>query len=173
MVEVAENLWRQIIARGTQNDPEFETNLNLLPGASEEDFKLLENKLGVKLPEEMKAIYRVHNGQVWDVKSECFARNLTLTPISKIIEDWEFLNDEFDPDDLEPEIEPEIKPFMWNPKWIPFAYNGAGDYVCLDTDPSEIGVSGQVVYYFHDWGSREVEGNDLFEFIEICLEEED
>ncbi|MNI81863.1 SMI1 / KNR4 family protein [compost metagenome] len=102
-----------------------------------------------------------------------FVRNLTLSPISQIIENWTFLQEEFDPDDLESDIDPEIQSFLWHAKWIPIAENGGGDYLCLDTDPSDVGVVGQVLYFWHDWGKRSVEGRNLFEFIEICLKEND
>lgn len=169
----AERLWKHIIEKGTSLEDNFEEALNLQSGATEEDFQLLERTLGVKLPEELKSFYRIHNGQVWRMGSSGFIRNLTLSPISGIIENWTFLQEEFDPDDLEAEIDIEIKPYLWNPKWIPIASNGGGDYLCIDTDPSEAGVVGQVLYFWHDWGRRSVEGKSLFAFIEICLAEED
>lgn len=168
----AELLWERIIEKGKRANENFADALNLQPGAKDEHFQLLENTLGVTLPEQMKDFYRIHNGQEWDLGAEPFARNLTLSPISQIIDNWQFLQDEFDPEDLEADIDNEIKPFLWNAKWIPIAYNGGGDYLCIDTDPSEEGVTGQVLYHWHDWGNRSVEANSLFEFIEVCLNEE-
>lgn len=75
-------------------------------------------------------------------------------------------------DDLEPDIEKELKPALWNSKWIPIAENGGGDYLCIDTDPSEAGFKGQVLYYYHDWGKRAIEAKNIFAFIELCLKEE-
>lgn len=71
------------------------------------------------------------------------------------------------------DIEPGIKPMLWNSKWIPIAENGAGDYLCLDTDPADGGCYGQVLYFWHDWGDRSIEAANLFDFIDICLQEED
>ncbi|MCP1359336.1 SMI1/KNR4 family protein [Aneurinibacillus migulanus] len=51
------------------------------------------------------------------------------------------------------------------------AENGGGDYLCIDTDPSEAGVVGQVLYFWHNWGKRSIEAKNIFEFIEICLKE--
>ncbi|MEK8126464.1 SMI1/KNR4 family protein [Paenibacillus filicis] len=169
----AKLLWQRITEQGSSRKASFEETLHLQPGASDEDFQRLERILGIRLPEEMKDFYKVHNGQHWLAGTSAFVRNLTLSPIAQIVENWEFLQEEFDPDDLEPEIGEEIKPLLWNAKWIPIAENGGGDYLCLDTDPSEAGALGQVLYFWHDWGNRSVEAKNLYAFIEMCLEEED
>lgn len=173
MINQAEWLWRRIIERGSNIEENFKESLNLQPGASDEEIQLIENTLDVSLPEEMKSFYRMYNGQVWQYDGNSFLRNLTLSPTSKIIENWKFLQEEFDPaDELELDIGKEIKPVLWHSKWIPIAENGGGDYLCIDTEPSESGVVGQVIYYWHDWGNRSVEAKNFFEFIEICLNEE-
>ena len=173
MINQAEWLWQRIIERGSNIEENFKELLNLQPGASDEEFQLIENTLGVSLPEEMKSFYRMYNGQVWQYGGNSFLRNLTLSPTFEIIENWKCIQEEFDPDDeVELDIGEEIKPVLWHSKWIPIAENGGGDYFCIDTDPSESGVVGQVIYYWHDWGNRSVEAKNLFEFIEICLNEE-
>ena len=173
MINQAELLWQRVIERGSNYESNFKESLNLQSGASEKELQLIEDKLGVTLPEEIKSIYRVHNGQVWKPGVNPFVRNLTLSTTSEIINNWSFLQEEFNPDDdLEPDYNKEIKPFLWNSKWIPIAVNGGGDYLCVDTDPSEAGVVGQVLYFWHDWGDRSVEAINVFEFIEICLKED-
>lgn len=172
MNQQAELLWQRIMDKAA-SVTDVEAALNLQPGATDEDFQFVEKALGVTLPEEMKALYRVHNGQVWDIGVNAFVRNLTLSPLSQIKENWTFLQEEFDPDEMEPEIGDGIKPMLWNCKWIPIAENGGGDYLCLDTDPSSKGSVGQVLTFWHDWGHRSVEATGLFEFIQKCLEEED
>lgn len=174
MKDKAEWLWQRIIEKGATLEQDFKESLHLQPGASEEDFNLVETTLGVKLPEEMKSFYRVYNGQVWESGSNPFVRNLTLSPTFEIIENWNFLQEEFDPEEeLELENEVEIKPLLWHSKWIPIAENGGGDYLCIDTDPTESGEAGQILYFWHDWGDRSVEAKSLFEFIELCLNEEE
>lgn len=174
MIKQAELLWERIIKRGSNQDINFREALNLQPSATVEEFQLIESTLGVQLPEEMKSFYSVYNGQVWDLGVEPFVRNLTLSPISEIINNWEFLQEEFDPDDglLDINYGAEVKPILWNKKWIPIADNGGGDYLCLDTDPTEVGVFGQVLYFYHDYGNRSIEAKNLYEFIEVCLNEE-
>lgn len=173
LINLAELMWKNIIEKGTRRNEDFKDKLYLQPGASDEDFQLIEKTIDITFPKEMKDFYKVHNGQEWQIGRECFVRNLTLSPTTKIIENWMFLQEEFEPDELEPEIDSEIKPLLWNPKWIPIAENGGGDYLCLDTDPSDVGSVGQVLYFWHDWGKRSIEARSLFEFLQICLEEDD
>lgn len=169
----AQKLWDQIIAKGSASDPQFETKLHLKSGATDQDFAHVEDALGVQIPDQLKAFYRIHNGQEEQTETTCFLRNLTLLPIHEIIEQWTFLQKEFDPDDWEVDAQQEVKPFAWNSKWIPIAANGGGDYLCIDTDPTEEGTVGQVLYFWHDWEYRSIEAFSLFEFIEIALQEED
>lgn len=169
----AEWIWKSIIQKGQQKNADFQDKLFLQPGASEEDLIQLQETLNVTIPKEMVEFYRIHNGQLWDIGGQCFIRNLTLSPISEIVENWHFLNEEFEGDELEASFDKEIKPLLWNPKWLPIASNGGGDYLCLDTDPTNEGQPGQVLYFWHDWGNRSVKAKSLFEFIQACLEEED
>ncbi|OXS70198.1 SMI1/KNR4 family protein [Lysinibacillus sp. KCTC 33748] len=173
MKSEAEILWNRIIEKNSKLEMNGREALNLQPGATAEEFQLIETTLGITLTEEMKSFYSIFNGQDWSQGVLPFARNLTLSPISEIIDNWEFLQEEIDPDDLFPDIEygVEVKPTLWNKKWIPIAENGGGDYLCLDTDPTKEGVVGQVLYFWHDWGNRTIEAKGLFEFIEICLNE--
>ncbi|MEO3946116.1 SMI1/KNR4 family protein [Gorillibacterium sp. CAU 1737] len=174
MTTIAQQLWQRIVEKGSAEHPDFREKLNVQPGATKEELEELEKHLGVELPGELKDFYTVHNGQEWDLGSTCFLRNLTLSPIQQVMEDWEFLNEEFEPDDMEVEkIAPQVKPLLWNPKWIPIAGNGGGDHLCIDTDPTESGRFGQVLMFYHDWGYRVPEASGLFEFVELCLKEED
>ncbi|MCL1695969.1 SMI1/KNR4 family protein [Lysinibacillus sp. BPa_S21] len=174
MKSEAEILWNRLIEKNSELEVNGREALNLQPGATAEEFQLIETTLGITLPDEMKSFYRIFNGQDWSPGVQPFVRNLTLSPISEIIENWKFLQEEFDPDDLLPDIEygEEVKPTLWNKKWIPIAENGGGDYLCVDTDPTEKGVVGQVLYFWHDWGDRTIDAKSLFEFIETCLNEE-
>jgi len=44
----------------------------------------------------------------------------------------------------------QIRPVWWHPKWLPFATNGSGDFLCLDFDPTAAGTSGQVIHTSHE-----------------------
>lgn len=169
----AQKLWEQIIVKGSDDDHQFENKLQLQSGATDQDIAGLEDALGVVIPEQIKAFYRIHNGQQQQIETTCFVRNLTLSPIHEIIENWTFLQEEFDPEDWEVDAQPGVQPLAWNSKWIPIASNGGGDYLCIDTDPTEEGTIGQVLYFWHDWEYRSVEASDFFKFVEIALQKEE
>ena len=42
----------------------------------------------------------------------------------------------------------------WNPRWVPIADNGGGDFFCLDLAPSKGGSVGQVIVFFNDMNDR-------------------
>ncbi|MEW4369685.1 SMI1/KNR4 family protein [Paenibacillus kandeliae] len=169
----AQQLWRDIIQHAMNINSCTIDQLHLRQGATFEQFVQLEQTLAVSLPEPMKQLYSIHDGQEETLDINILLRNLTFLSVQRIIETWQFLQEEFDPDGWEPDAGDGVKPFLWNPRWIPFATNGAGDYVCIDTDPAADGVQGQVLYFWHDWESRTVEANDFFQFVEMCLQEEE
>lgn len=162
-------LWERIIKNRMSISPDFEEKLYLQNGASDIEIENLEKKLNLKIPQEMRDFYKVHNGQKWRVGCKSFVDNLTLLSLDEIIETWEFINDEADWEGYTPDNSQEIKPMLWNSKWIPVATNGGGDYVCIDTDPTEQGGVGQILYYYHDWEKRSVDAMGLFQFIEERL----
>lgn len=168
----SQELWERIVAKGLAQDSLFEQKLHLYAGATEENLNQVEQILELTLPEQIKSFYRIHNGQSDEVESTCFLRNLTLSPLAEVIENWTFLQEEFDPEELGVDAQQGIKPVAWNTKWIPIASNGGGDYLCIDTDPTEEGTVGQVLYFWHDWEYRSVEATSFFEFVEIALQEE-
>ncbi len=49
-----------------------------------------------------------------------------------------------------------VKHVWWSDKWTPFAENGFGDYLVVDSDPGPGGVKGQVVEFIHDSPQRKV-----------------
>jgi cell wall assembly regulator SMI1/nucleoid DNA-binding protein len=49
-----------------------------------------------------------------------------------------------------------VRPVYLHPRWIPFAWDGAGNHLCLDLAPAAGGAEGQVVEFVHDDGKRQV-----------------
>jgi cell wall assembly regulator SMI1 len=43
-----------------------------------------------------------------------------------------------------------VKPDVWNRNWIPFAADGAGNFLCVDCDPDKGGEIGQVILWASD-----------------------
>ncbi len=49
-----------------------------------------------------------------------------------------------------------VRAVYWHPRWIPVAYDGSGDHLCLDLAPAPGGTVGQVIVFHHDQGHRRV-----------------
>jgi cell wall assembly regulator SMI1 len=100
----------------------------LLPGARLEELEALQNKLGVPLPESLKALLAWHNGQSADTIAR-FEQHWALMSTAQIAE----AKSELDANALEDKT-------GWQPAWIPLLDNDAGDYVCLDTSEASAPV---------------------------------
>ena len=85
MIHTAELIWQNIIDAGANRIDNFAELLNLQPGASEPEFRRLEETLGVTLPEEFKSFYSVYNGQIWNSDVEPAIRNLLLHQLQKLL----------------------------------------------------------------------------------------
>ncbi|GJM32146.1 MAG: cell wall assembly protein [Saprospiraceae bacterium] len=126
-------------------------------GASEKDFKHLENLIGATLPEDFKAIYRVHNGQVYGEAGLLDSQEwLSLEAIEEEWKNWKGQHDEGAFKDKKPVADPEVKPDWWNPLWIPFTYDGGGNHYCIDLDPTSDGTRGQVITLWEEGEERMV-----------------
>ncbi len=92
----------------------------LLPGAAPADLDALQNRLGIPLPASLRALLAWHNGQSTD-------------SIARFEQDWSLMSAEqiaaakqaLDGSGGDPAQ-------GWQPAWIPFLDNDAGDYLCLD-----------------------------------------
>lgn len=145
--------WERLEAWLKTNNPEILADLN--PPASAEVINELEQKLGVQLPHDFVESLRVHDGQRGG--ADWLFSGSEFLSSRRILDEWAIWKDLLDGDDFDDaEAVPAagIKPVWWSPKWIPFTYNGAGDHLCLDLDPSSQGCSGQVITLWHDDGAR-------------------
>ncbi len=95
---------------------------NLRPGASAETIESAENAMGLKLPDDVKASYRIHDGQSTE-PGLVGGEGWRLLSLQEIVQDWG----------------------RWsraNPKdarFVPIAWGGMGDYVILDLGPRPAG----------------------------------
>lgn len=60
-----------------------------------------------------------------------------------------------------------IKRLYSNPKWIPIAHDGSGNYIGVDLDADKLGKKGQVINFGRDEDSKYVFASSLNEFIEL------
>ncbi|GJH13034.1 SMI1/KNR4 family protein [Caballeronia novacaledonica] len=150
-----DEIWKRIETWLKQNAPEIRGDLS--PGASDSAFVEASKAFGIDLPQEMVDSYRIHDGSRggagplfgdWRLLSLAAAGRAwnTIVPVT----DDEAL------DDVEDVAAPQIKGEWWNPRWLPFASNSSGDFLCVDLDPAESGTPGQIISYYHAEPRREL-----------------
>jgi cell wall assembly regulator SMI1/ankyrin repeat protein len=132
--------------------------------ADNSELAALERTLRVKLPEDFKESCLVHNGQR-DAQLDAplippleeFDEGRTLLNLEAIETEWGQWNDNYKQgefDDQESDPDKGIRNDWWNPKWIPFAWDGGGNSLCLDMAPTKAGRAGQVITMSHESGRR-------------------
>ncbi|KVH54552.1 molybdenum cofactor biosynthesis protein MoaA [Burkholderia sp. MSMB1072] len=142
-------------------DAAFAADASRLPGglngpASEDDIDALQVALGTKLPGVLIDSLRIHNGQA--ALGDAFSGSDALLSVHEILAQWRVwkgLVDGGDFDGMTSEPDPGIAGDWYNLKWIPFTHDGSGNHLCVDLDPAEGGVAGQVIRVWHDDARRE------------------
>lgn len=148
----------------------------LQPGASEAQLCELEEALHVELPDDVKALYRLCNGQSsFDYGLINGSEFLSLERIKEEWTVWKSLldtNELIADDDIQSErIDAGIRKVWWHPKWIPLTYNGGGDHDCLDLAPIDEGVRGQIITMWHDDDERKVLSHSIKEWLQQYAEQ--
>ena len=111
------------------------------PGATDEELEHAEAVLGVELPEDLKAWYRLHNGS----NGRFFLDGWYLLNVKNLVASWQMGQDLSGGEDLEVPPAGPIRRVSWHPRWVPFMSDGSGDYLCLDLAPGPGGQVGQVI----------------------------
>lgn len=123
------------------NRPRFYKSLR--KGLSAECIESTEKAIGHALPHAFKEFYKWKNGQM-SYASESLMDLWHIQSLQNAATERETMN------------EGDYSQFLhwWNPMWVPFATNYAGDSLCLDLCGCFNGVSGQIVKFIHDDDSR-------------------
>jgi cell wall assembly regulator SMI1 len=172
-----QEIWERIEKWLLANAPELYDELS--PGASEEELQRAETILGVRLPDEVRESYGIHNGQKHyrgvgfntaevELKLYGLLDNSTLMSLEAILGRWNMLKElreGGDFDDLECITDGSTVTDWWHPKWIPFTYNFQGDYDCIDLNPGEKGRQGQIIEFWHDYDKRFLIAGSFQEFM--------
>ncbi|QDV37574.1 SMI1/KNR4 family protein [Tautonia plasticadhaerens] len=148
-----EHVWDRIETWLRANAPECLASLR--PGATDEQIAEAEAYLEVSFPEDVRASYRIHDGQESDGPGLLDAEEfLSLGRIRSEWAVWKGLPDGGDFDGIRSDLDEGVRDDWWNPRWIPLTYNGSGDHRCLDLDPAPGREAGQVIEMWHDEPSR-------------------
>lgn len=161
-------IWELIELKLKEIAPDILNDLN--SGVSDEEIADLEKTINVKLPDDVIAFYKVHNGQKGD--SGGFFRCEEWLSFERIKGEWGIWKGLLDSGTFQEEDEafysdPDygIKEDWWNASWIPITYDGAGNHYCIDLDPAEGGISGQIIRMWHDSDERTLEANSFTEWV--------
>jgi len=137
--------------------------LPLPAGAPADTIAAVEERLGFRLPTEVRESYAVHDGTGGahgdgaDILPHA-AFGLIGVPmlsLDEALQTWEMWmgwRDGGSFDDSRARPQGPVRAEWWSPRWFPVTWDGGGDHLCIDMDPAPGGVVGQVIYVGHEVG---------------------
>jgi cell wall assembly regulator SMI1 len=144
---------------------------SLRPGATEEQLRAAERELGVTLPEDVKACYRIHDGQELSQKpphwAPGFIDGVEWHSLTAMAADWNSCNDlVLDGTFARWRSRPRgpIRDDWWHPAWIPLTTDHTYSTYCLDLAPAAGGDVGQVIFWQKDDPGRAVKARSFAEW---------
>lgn len=128
----------------------------LAPGADEASLDALEAKVGVTLPDDFRASYRIHNGSgEWPI--EPYGELLSLAGIAEKWDFWRAMSEGDGFEGMEAFPEGPIRTDAWfNARWLPLTDNQSNCHRCLDLNPAPGGSVGQVITFLRDDGAAHI-----------------
>lgn len=147
--------------------------------AAEATLAAFEKTIGESLPDDLRQLYLVHDGQKADADGlfpEEFANLdapfalLSIKEATAAWTEWKELLDggEFKKQKSQPDAG--IRADWWNPKWIPFATDGGGDLLCVDLAPAKGGKKGQVILHQHASNDRNLLAPSVLSLLHMLAE---
>jgi cell wall assembly regulator SMI1 len=150
MEEIIKQLEKQLMTLR----PEFYTNLQ--QSLSDSEIDSLEEKYKIKIPIDLRSLYKWKNGQDEDCY-DAFVNNSMFIPLEQALEtateNTSMIGSDFEVEN------------WWNEKWIPIFHNGGGDYICYDFGGLFTGQQGQLIEFWHADNDRNVISPTLEEFM--------
>lgn len=128
----------------------------LSPGAAEEEIAATERFLGVSFPEDVRASFRLHDGQSG---GPWLVRGCELLSLGRIREEWNAWKELLDRGTFEnfrSDSDGRVVEDWWHARWVPLTHDGAGNHYCLDLNPGPKGRAGQIIQMWHDDSERSV-----------------
>ncbi|MFG2962621.1 SMI1/KNR4 family protein [Streptomyces sp. NPDC048288] len=127
-------------------------------GATEAELAGAEARLGVPLPEELRALYRVTRAhwEDWDDPEDSYAAaGCELFPLDELYlaeaatrpTDWRFAAK----DAVVTPPDAAVQGLVGSPGWIVFGDNGGGDRIAVDLTPGPCGHLGQIIMIAHEY----------------------
>lgn len=152
---------------------------SLRRGATPDQVAACEAMLGVAFPLDLHACYLVHDGQKPEgdgLFPEGFAGLdapfllLSLDEVVRHWRNWQELAEagEFARQGAQPDRG--VRSDWWNPGWVPIAWDGGGDSLCVDLAPDQGGTAGQVIGHHHADSGRPRIAASLRELLRLLAE---
>jgi cell wall assembly regulator SMI1 len=139
--------------------------VTLRKGASEKAIAKAEKALGLALPDEVKAFYRRHDGSDDDGAVD----GRELLSLERMVSEWTIWKDLLDEGTFEDNDHGEpgrgVQKRWWIPEWVPVTYDYSGNHHVIDLAPAKGGTHGQVLSFWHDEASREVEAKSFLAWL--------
>lgn len=149
--------------------------------ATEDEVQGLEAHIGYRLPDELRAIYLLHNGGFPTDSAEetswlMIYDFISLEEIASTYDLWVETIIEFEafPDPAAPEFfscpPNTVKPVYFDRGWIPFAKDYGGNYLAIDFSPDTQGTVGQVINFGRDNDEHFQFSKDFTGFLKFTFE---
>lgn len=140
-----QNLWLRLEQFFTQQH--WPVSLN--PGASEAEIVEVEQSLGQRFPDDLRASLQIHDGEDWQQGFRWLYDRMVLLPAARILTRWQEqqilyarYGEEFGDDDQD---DGRIRNIAFHPKRIPITESDADVSLWLDFTPGPQGIAGQVI----------------------------
>lgn len=146
-------VWDRLHVWLAANAPEVFASLR--PGATEEQIRTAEREMGVRLPRDVKACYRVHDGQAegsygWPPG---FLYGDEWYSLEGMTDAWRGMKEFVEggiPDDWRKEPTGPVRTDWYHLAWIPLTGSVSGDHHCSDLAPEPGGAIGQIIPWWHN-----------------------
>jgi cell wall assembly regulator SMI1/ankyrin repeat protein len=169
-------LWKRI-EKALKAAPAVKKSLK--KGATEAQIAACEAALGATFPPDLLASYLIHDGQM--TGAEClfpeeFANLdsgfllLRLEEIGSQWKMWKGLADGGEFKKLKSQPDAGVRSDWWNAKWVPFAWDGGGDSLCVDLAPAKGGTAGQVILHQHADSGRSRKATSVQTLLQLLAE---
>lgn len=119
-------------------------DLCLNPPATDNDIKQFEATIGMVLPDDVRQLYLLANGQ--QDGSNCFTLfydGMQFMSLESAQQAWKFMMDLGA--EKPGEYDGAVYPAAWLNGWIPIGYMINGDYLVVDMNPTPLGKKGQIL----------------------------
>jgi len=175
-------LWQQLTEALARVDPRIVDDL--YPAADDAAIERLRAGLRFPLPAELEALYRANNGEgrlgfdhesavelFWvsepaHVHGRVGYYFMPIDGIDGVIVDFRSVTTPYEEADWEDHHGP-VRPA--SDRWIPFAKDFGGNFLCIDLDPDVGGTPGQVIELVFDESRRKVVSSSLEQFLASLL----